>query len=318
MFDFLGKQDIDTKGRSTKQYSKAMKWHSTSTCDPCFLISKIKECFGIICMQTDDTLGLTSKALAEKEDKALEKAGFPAKLKEYLSVDKALIFNGGILTLSKEVEITFTYTQKNQADKIELIDVKTPKYKEDYRRQQAKGAYIAAMCQPEALRALSQVAQISNPIEDDAQKLNQTLKWLDDNKARGLKIIGYMIIIGNEIRKDDEEFEIRGRNGYACIDSRSLYDCIVKLSTTTEKRLMIDIIALQQAYDVRDLDKVKWIVNDDNPVDAITKGTPNKSFTTSLDTNKLTVRLKGWVDRRKKEKQMEKDILADKRSSSSA
>ena len=33
----------------------------------------------------------------------------------------------------------------------------------------------------------------------------------------------------------------------------SLYECIVKLGTTKEKRLIINIIALRQIYEVRDL-----------------------------------------------------------------
>ena len=33
------------------------------------------------------------------------------------------------------------------------------------------------------------------------------------------------------------------------IDSKSLYECLVKLGTTREKRLMIDVIYLRQAYE---------------------------------------------------------------------
>ena len=34
-----------------------------------------------------------------------------------------------------------------------------------------------------------------------------------------------------------------------CTDSRSLYDCLVKLGTLNEKRLMIDLMCLRQSYD---------------------------------------------------------------------
>jgi hypothetical protein len=59
-------------------------------------------------------------------------------------------------------------------------------------------------------------------------------------------------------------------------DSYSLYECLVKLGTIKEKRLMIDIIALRQSYERRELTEVRWINRQDNPADAITKATPNK------------------------------------------
>jgi hypothetical protein len=57
-------------------------------------------------------------------------------------------------------------------------------------------------------------------------------------------------------------------------NSKSLYDCLVRLKTTQEKRLMIDVICLQQAYKRRQITKVKWINSKANPMDAITKGKP--------------------------------------------
>jgi hypothetical protein len=59
-------------------------------------------------------------------------------------------------------------------------------------------------------------------------------------------------------------------------NSYSLYKCLVKLGTTKEKRLIINIMALRQSYKRRELTEVQWINRQDNPVDAITKATPNK------------------------------------------
>ena len=59
-------------------------------------------------------------------------------------------------------------------------------------------------------------------------------------------------------------------------DSYSLYECLVKLGTIKEKRLMINIIALRQSYERRELTEVQWINRQDNPADIITKATFNK------------------------------------------
>ncbi|KAL0941549.1 uncharacterized protein CTRU02_204312 [Colletotrichum truncatum] len=40
-------------------------------------------------------------------------------------------------------------------------------------------------------------------------------------------------------------------------DSYSLYECLVKLGTTKEKRLMIDIMALRQSYERRELQEIR-------------------------------------------------------------
>jgi hypothetical protein len=36
-------------------------------------------------------------------------------------------------------------------------------------------------------------------------------------------------------------------------DSKSLYDCLVRLSTIVEKRLMIDVMTLRQFYERREI-----------------------------------------------------------------
>ena len=42
-----------------------------------------------------------------------------------------------------------------------------------------------------------------------------------------------------------------------CTDSLSLYECMIKLGTTREKRLMIDIMAIRQSYERRELSEVR-------------------------------------------------------------
>jgi hypothetical protein len=61
-----------------------------SSYDLCLMISTNKEAFGVVVMQTDDTLGLSDKAFVVFKDEQLEKAKLIAKPKEFLSKSNAL------------------------------------------------------------------------------------------------------------------------------------------------------------------------------------------------------------------------------------
>ena len=80
-------------------------------------------------------------------------------------------------------------------------------------------------------------------------------------------------------------------------DSKSLYDCLIRLGTTQEKRLMVDIMCLRQAYERREITKVKWIDGDTNPADSMTKAKPSGALKLLLDTNKVQMAEKEWVER---------------------
>lgn len=82
-----------------------------------------------------------------------------------------------------------------------------------------------------------------------------------------------------------------------CTDSRSLYECLVKLGTTDEKRLMIDIMSLREAYERKDISEVRWIDGKDNPADACTKKAPNGALEKLISTNTLRIRVEAYVER---------------------
>jgi hypothetical protein len=42
-----------------------------------------------------------------------------------------------------------------------------------------------------------------------------------------------------------------------CTDSYSLYECLVKLGTTKEKRFMIDIMAIRESYENRKIFEIR-------------------------------------------------------------
>jgi len=68
-----------------------------STYDPCLLVTTIEDGFGIIGMQTDDTIILTDEPFSTLEENELLNAKFIAKSKEKLTPDSPLIFNGCVL-----------------------------------------------------------------------------------------------------------------------------------------------------------------------------------------------------------------------------
>jgi hypothetical protein len=72
---------------------------------------------------------------------------------------------------------------------------------------------------------------------------------------------------------------------------------LVKLGTTQEKRLIIDILALRQLYERRKIAEIRWIHNRDNPANAFTKAIANNSLKQLVSTNKLVVRMKEHIKR---------------------
>ena len=82
-----------------------------------------------------------------------------------------------------------------------------------------------------------------------------------------------------------------------CTDSKSLYDCLVKLGTTNEKRLMIDVMSLRQSYERREITEVRWIKGENNPADSMTKTKPCSALKTLIDTNRINLIASEWVER---------------------
>lgn len=343
----------------------------TSTFDPCLLIST--KAFGIVGLQTDDTLILGDEEFQSLEDAELTKANFTAKPKQKLEMNTPLLFNGCILGIE---DGNLTIRQKDQGKKINVIREDDQQATQQYIEQRARGAYIASICQPEASFDLSIAAQHQDPTKEDIKALNKRLIWQSANLHRGLTYIpfdlakaklfvfvdgsfannkdfssqlGYEIvlaiedsdyhenntftIIGNIVHWSSTKSKRVTRSVLAsevygmvsgvdmaivlgttlqiittrlglppiplivCTDSYSLYECLVKLGTTKEKRLMIDIMALRQSYERRELFEIRWINGQDNPADAMTKAVPNNALTTLIETNRLRVRVEGWVKR---------------------
>jgi hypothetical protein len=80
-------------------------------------------------------------------------------------------------------------------------------------------------------------------------------------------------------------------------DSRSLYDCLVKLDITSEKRLMIDLMCLRQFYERREITKIRWIDENTNSVDAMTKINSCQTLIKLINTNIIDLKTSEWIER---------------------
>ena len=132
----------------------------TSTFDPCLLITNSSangDAFGVVGLQTDDTLILGNAAFQDLEEKQLKESNFMAKPKQILTPVSPLLFNG--CTLSIDDNGTLTIRQKDQGKKISIIKDNAEDAKQQYIQQRARGAYIASICQPEASFDMSTAAQ---------------------------------------------------------------------------------------------------------------------------------------------------------------
>jgi hypothetical protein len=66
---------------------------------------------------------------------------------------------------------------------------------------------------------------------------------------------------------------------------------------TQEKRLIVDLMCLHQAYKRREIMEVKWISGGNNPADAMTKVKLCQAFKTLININKLNLQVIEWVKR---------------------
>lgn len=112
-------------------------------------------------MQTDNTLGLTNRAFATKEEQKLR---LSAKPKQEISVDAPILFNGCVATFTAAGNIILPQNEKG--DKLEVVTDR-----DSYRKQRARRAYIATICQPEASLNLAAAAQATETTKQEVAKL---------------------------------------------------------------------------------------------------------------------------------------------------
>jgi hypothetical protein len=79
---------------------------------------------------------------------------------------------------------TLSLRQKNQAQRLQIVHNDA-----EYVQQRARGAYIAAICQPKASYDLSAAAQCRQPTKEETAKLNSRIEWQMKNIDRGLNYV---------------------------------------------------------------------------------------------------------------------------------
>lgn len=82
-------------------------------------------------------------------------------------------------------------------------------------------------------------------------------------------------------------------------DSKSLFDVIAKCSTILERRLMIDISVVRQAYDREEISNVGFVRTKDNPADAFTKVCDCDALNQIVLTATCDLPIEQWVIRDK-------------------
>ncbi len=79
-------------------------------------------------------------------------------------------------------------------------------------------------------------------------------------------------------------------------DSKCLFDTITKLSTVSEKRLLIDISAIREAYSNGDLTNVAHVASEYNLADTFTKSNADTTMLRQLmQTGTLNHTVNQWI-----------------------
>ncbi len=164
--------------------------------DSCLLHIEFISHFGIVRLQTDDTLILADDDFAELEEKKLNRVKLTFKKREKLILITLIKLNDELViqiedfkltnSLNKISSISSLLTQSKQFDQIKLINLsfsinltssrekirKMITFKNRYVAQRARNAYIATISQFEAIFDLLFAAQIINFKEKYAKRLN--------------------------------------------------------------------------------------------------------------------------------------------------
>lgn len=81
-------------------------------------------------------------------------------------------------------------------------------------------------------------------------------------------------------------------------DSKCLFDIITKSSTTSEKRLMIDLAAINEAYKLHEISKIGHISTQKNPANSLTKIAKSDQLLQIMNEGKIDIEVNIYVERK--------------------
>lgn len=74
-----------------------------------------------------------------------------------------------------------------------------------------------------------------------------------------------------------------------CKDLKFLYNCLVKLGTTQEKQLIVDVMSLRQLYKQCEIFEVKWFHRYHNLANSMNKAKASSVLKTVINTNYINI-----------------------------
>jgi hypothetical protein len=71
--------------------------------------------------------------------------------------------------------------------------------------------------------------------------------------------VNMAVAISSTLNTITKRLELSSVPIVVCTNSFWLYECLIKLGTTKERKLMINIMALKQAYEQKNVFEIRWI-----------------------------------------------------------